>query len=213
MSRFGSSKTIRQVKGAKIDEQHRQELLKHLNTTLLSGNLKEAVALPEGEDQNEWLAVNTFDFFNQINMLYGTITEFCTKDSCPIMNAGPAYEFLWADGKKVKKPVALSAPEYIDELMTWVQDLLDDETMFPSQDGVPFPKSFKDTVKTIYKKLFRVFAHIYHAHNQKIVQLGEDAHLNTCFKHFLFFVKEFDLVSNSDLAPLEDLVKTFLSDK
>lgn len=29
------------------------------------------------------------DFFNQINMLYGTITEFCTEASCPVMSAGP----------------------------------------------------------------------------------------------------------------------------
>ena len=29
------------------------------------------------------------DFFNQINMLYGTITEHCTTESCPVMSAGP----------------------------------------------------------------------------------------------------------------------------
>ena len=39
-----------------------------------------------------WVAVNTVDFFNQINMLYGTITEFCTEESCPVMSAGPKYE-------------------------------------------------------------------------------------------------------------------------
>ena len=32
----------------------------------------------EGEDENEWLAVNTVDFFNEINLLYGVIAEFCT---------------------------------------------------------------------------------------------------------------------------------------
>ena len=52
------------------------------------GNLRLAVILPEGEDLNEWVAVNTVDFFNQINMLYGTITEFCTEERCPIMSAG-----------------------------------------------------------------------------------------------------------------------------
>ena len=29
------------------------------------GNLRLAVMLPEGEDINEWVAVNTVDFFNQ----------------------------------------------------------------------------------------------------------------------------------------------------
>jgi len=75
------------------------------------------------------------DFFNQINMLYGTITEFCTEESCPIMSAGPKYEYHWADGHTVKKPIKCSAPKYIDYLMTWVQDQLDDETLFPSKIG------------------------------------------------------------------------------
>lgn len=76
------------------------------------------------------------DFFNQINMLYGTITEFCTEESCPIMSAGPKYEYHWADGHTVKKPIKCSAPKYIDYLMTWVQDQLDDETLFPSKIGI-----------------------------------------------------------------------------
>lgn len=71
-------------------------------------------------------------------MLYGTITEFCTEDSCPIMSAGPKYEYHWADGHTVKKPIKCSAPKYIDYLMTWVQDQLDDETLFPSKIGKLF---------------------------------------------------------------------------
>jgi hypothetical protein len=47
-------------------------------------------------------AVNTVDFFNQINMLYGTITEYCTPEKCPIMSAGPKYEYHWADGQQVR---------------------------------------------------------------------------------------------------------------
>lgn len=80
-------------------------------------------------------SVPAVDFFNQINMLYGTITEFCTEESCPIMSAGPKYEYHWADGHTVKKPIKCSAPKYIDYLMTWVQDQLDDETLFPSKIG------------------------------------------------------------------------------
>ena len=128
------------------------------------GNLRLAVQLPEGEDVDEWVAVNTVDFFNQINMLYGTITEFCTEERCPIMSAGPKYEYHWADGQTVKKPIKCSAPKYIDYLMTWVQDQLDDEALFPSKIGVKFPPHFQSSVKTILKRLFRVYAHIYHQH-------------------------------------------------
>ena len=172
-----------------------------------SGNLRLAVSLPEGEDLNEWIAVNTVDFFNQINMLYGTITEFCTEENCPVMSAGPKYEYHWADGHTVKKPIKCSAPKYIDYLMTWVQDQLDDEQLFPSKIGVPFPKSFLLSAKTILKRLFRVYAHIYHQHFSEVFELGEEAHLNTSFKHFIFFVQEFNLIDKRELAPLQELIE------
>lgn len=85
---FGSrsSKTFKPKKNIP-EGSHQYELLKHAEATLGSGNLRMAVMLPEGEDLNEWVAVNTVDFFNQINMLYGTITDFCTEESCPVMSA------------------------------------------------------------------------------------------------------------------------------
>jgi DNA mismatch repair ATPase MutL len=52
--------------------------------------------------------VNTVDFFNQINLLYGSITEFCTDASCPVMSAGPKYEYQWMDGVQVKKPIQVT---------------------------------------------------------------------------------------------------------
>lgn len=38
------------------------QLQKHIDATLGSGNLREAVKLPPGEDFNEWLAVNSKSF-------------------------------------------------------------------------------------------------------------------------------------------------------
>ena len=68
-------------------------------------------------------------------MLYGTITEYCLEDTCPVMSAGKKYEYHWADGTTIKKPIKCSAPKYIDYMMTWVQDQLDDESIFPSKIG------------------------------------------------------------------------------
>eukprot|EP01092_Planopodium_desertum_P010790 TRINITY_DN48675_c0_g1_i1.p1 TRINITY_DN48675_c0_g1~~TRINITY_DN48675_c0_g1_i1.p1 ORF type:complete len:230 (-),score=9.56 TRINITY_DN48675_c0_g1_i1:96-785(-) len=184
------------------------QLKKYAESTLGSGNLRAAVRLPEGEDLNEWLAVNTVDFFNQINMLYGTITEFCTEEACPLMSAGPKYEYHWADGVDVKKAIKVPAPVYVEYLMNWVQKQLDDEKVFPSKIGVPFPKNFVQIVKNIFKRLFRVYAHVYHSHFPKIVDLGEEAHLNTSFKHFIFFVQHFSLIEKRELAPLAELIAT-----
>eukprot|EP00037_Helgoeca_nana_P032542 m.414310 g.414310 ORF g.414310 m.414310 type:complete len:225 (+) comp29313_c0_seq1:568-1242(+) len=200
-----ASKTFKPVKN--IEKGTRQHTLQEkMIKTLGSGNLQLAVKLPEGEDQNEWIAVNTVDFFNQLNMLYGTLTEFCTPETCPTMSAGPKYEYHWADGVRVKRPIKCCAPEYIDFMMTWVQEQLDSETVFPSRMGVPFPKNFMQITKTILKRLFRVYAHIYHAHFEKVCQLEEERHLNTSFKHFTFFVHEFDLIDKKELVPLAELI-------
>jgi len=39
------------------------QLQKHIDATLGSGNLREAVKLPPGEDINEWLAVNSENLY------------------------------------------------------------------------------------------------------------------------------------------------------
>lgn len=69
------------------------------------------------------------------------------------MSAGPKYEYHWADGQTVKKPIKCSAPKYIDYLMTWVQDQLDDETLFPSKIGMSNAISFLCLV--LHKFLYR----------------------------------------------------------
>jgi len=212
MSFFGLKKSQTFKPKKNIEEGTKQYQLKqYAEATLGSGNLRLAVKLPEGEDLNEWLAVNTVDFFNQINMLYGTITEFCTSTACPVMSAGPKYEYHWADGTTIKKAIKVSAPEYVDYLMTWIQGQLDDESIFPSKIGIPFPKSFQSIVKNIFKRLFRVYAHMYHSHFPKVVSLGEEAHLNTSFKHFIYFVTEFQLVDKKELAPLQELITQLLN--
>eukprot|EP00965_Chrysotila_dentata_P046869 1555488-Pleurochrysis_carterae.AAC.3 len=91
----------------------RFELHKQAAATLGAGNLEEAVRLPAGEDLNDWLAVNVTDFYNEISLLYGVLMDTCTPISCPTMSAGPKFEYKWADGVRIKKPVRCSgAPTY-----------------------------------------------------------------------------------------------------
>ncbi|MES1914368.1 MAG: hypothetical protein MHM6MM_006453 [Cercozoa sp. M6MM] len=204
---FSKNKTFKPIKGHQGSK--RQQLHQYAKATLGSGNVAVAVQLPKGEDLNEWLAVNALDFFNEISLLYGTVSEFCTPTSCPIMQAGSA-QYLWADGVRVKKPIECSAPDYIEYVMTWTEEQLNDEVMFPLNPGTPFPRNFQAQVKKIFTRLFRIYAHIYHNHFQQIVGLGAEAHLNTCFKHFIFFVNEFKLIETRELAPLQDLIDSFL---
>eukprot|EP00004_Rigifila_ramosa_P004041 TRINITY_DN1443_c0_g1_i2.p2 TRINITY_DN1443_c0_g1~~TRINITY_DN1443_c0_g1_i2.p2 ORF type:complete len:124 (-),score=28.98 TRINITY_DN1443_c0_g1_i2:118-489(-) len=123
------------------------------------------------------------------------------------MSAGPRFEYFWADGEKVKQPIKCTAPEYVDYLMTWIQGKLDDEKIF-SNDG-NFPPNFLEVVKTIFKRMFRVFAHIYHLHYETFAKMGEEAHLNNTFRHFYLFANEFDLIDKKEQAPLEEIISKF----
>merc|ERR1712070_267388 len=97
--------------------------------------------------------------------------EFCTAHSCPKMTAGPNYEYKWADGVKYKNPTEVCAPDYVKLLMEWVQVQLDDERKFPTAPKVPFPEGFRDIVGNIFRRLFRVYAHIYFHHHERVVEL------------------------------------------
>ena len=46
--------------------------------------------------------------------------------------------------------------------------------------------------------MFRVYVHIYHAHFSDMKVMEMEAHLNTSFKHFVYFIEEFNLVDEKE---------------
>lgn len=46
------------------------------------------------------------------------------------------YEYRWADGVQIKKPIEVSAPKYVEYLMDWIESQLDDESIFPQKLGM-----------------------------------------------------------------------------
>ena len=144
------------------------------------------------------------------------------------MNAGTNFEYLWADNNMYKKPTKVtiahqlmpedvylsvaglphhppiptqvSAKQYVDLLMSWVEEQLNDDNVFPTSTGksvlytssiimtivvshhnlftlgviseVPFPRNFKAMVSKIFTRLFRVYGHIYLTHVSDIERSG-----------------------------------------
>ncbi len=76
------------------------------------------------------------------------------------MSAG-IHEYLWMDkddkAKLYVKPTPVSAPEYVNLLMTWIENQVSDEAIFPSDPKIPFPSNFSKIVKQIFKRLVRVY--------------------------------------------------------
>jgi hypothetical protein len=102
-----------------------------VRSALIKGSFKTIVVLPKYVDQKEWVAVNLFDFFNNLNQFYGVLTEFCTVQNNPTMSAGINLDYTWIDQNK--RQIKLPAPQYIDYVMTWVGGLLSDEATFPTK--------------------------------------------------------------------------------
>lgn len=132
---FNKDKTFRPKRKFEPGTQ-RFELHKKAQASLNAGlDLKVAVQLPPGEEQNDWVAVHVVDFFNRINLIYGTISDYCTEQSCPVMSGGPKYEYRWQDEHKYRKPTALSAPQYMNLLMDWIEVQINNEDIFPTNVG------------------------------------------------------------------------------
>ena len=72
---------------------------------------------------------------------------------------------------------------------------MDDERVFPSKLNVPFPTNYKEICRQMFRRLFRVYAHIYLQHIEDVRSLDEEEHLNTSFKLFVIFVKEFKVTN------------------
>merc|ERR1719430_2903585 len=116
---------------------------------------------------------------------------------------GPRHH-LWVDDKGKKSRV--SAPQYVDYVMTFVQKTINDETIFPTKHGNEFPPMFDLVVKKIHRLLFHVIAHIYHSHFREVVLLGLHAHLNSIFAHIIEFNLCHRVLEDKEVEVLQDLI-------
>ena len=54
-------------------------------------------------------------------------------------------------------------------------------------------------IRKMFRLLFHVIAHVYHAHFREIVLLQLHAHLNALFAHFVGFSYSFSLIEEKEL--------------
>eukprot|EP00761_Pharyngomonas_kirbyi_P009226 gb/GECH01009241.1/.p1 GENE.gb/GECH01009241.1/~~gb/GECH01009241.1/.p1 ORF type:complete len:217 (+),score=62.34 gb/GECH01009241.1/:1-651(+) len=170
-------------------------------------DLSEHVQLPSDETENDWIAVHAIDFLDRIKTLRSIFAKECI---CSKMTAGSA-EYLWHSGKFMSRKKTIPAIEYIDNVFEWGENIIQDRKIFPPE-GESYPKSFKPNIKTLFKRLFRVFAHIFCHHLEKFRSEGAEPHLNTVFSHFMLFVFEFQLVEKKELECLSITIETLLED-
>lgn len=182
----------------------------HLQTkaTIDSAAVRDSVKLPPGIDTDEWIASQLVGIYEEVVQLINVLEDVCSEESCPRMSAGKHTHYSWADEAN-PVPQQVSATEYMRRLAVYAEERLGDRALLPV-DGSAFPPQFRQVASTLCKRFFRVYAHAYLSHFQVVRDHGAEGHLNCCYKHFLFFVMEFRLVSKGDMQPLWDLSERFL---
>ncbi|KAF4713332.1 MOB kinase activator 1B [Perkinsus olseni] len=60
----------------------------------------QTVSPPPNVSEYDWLAISTYDMWNEMNIIVGSVQEYCTKLLCPTMTAGD-FEYAWADDEAV----------------------------------------------------------------------------------------------------------------
>ena len=163
--------------------------------------MREAIKLPSETGEIEWLFCNLNQLFDETISSYQQCHSFCTNEICKEMTAGEKYKFLWAD-KPNTKPINLTAPDYIYKLFEWIDDELSEFS-----DISTLPKSFKNKVSVIMRRLLRVYAHIYYCHADKVKLLGISKEINNTFYHLVFFILEFKLCTQQQLEPIQKFIE------
>lgn len=202
----GKKETFRPVKNHQPGSK-REQYSNFTLKTLGSGDIRGAVKLPPGEDLNEWIAANTVDFFNELSLIWGIITDIGLESVPAGAGFPPGFEYRWTGASRFKNPPPCSGPQYVEYVMAWVDTEINKDSLFPTSSATPFPKNFMQAVKVIYTRLFRIYAIVYSHHFLKLEELGAVSHLNTSFKHFVFFMWEFDLVHPTEQEALKDIIE------
>ncbi|CAH2092313.1 unnamed protein product [Euphydryas editha] len=166
-------------------------------------DMRQLVDLPDGLDYNEWLASHTLALFDHVNLLYGTVSEFCTAASCADMTGPGGRTYAWYDERGKKSRVA--APQYVDYVMTYTQKTVNDETIFPTKYANEFPAQFEGVVRRVVRLLFHVVAHMYAAHFRQLALLSLHAHLHLTFAHLTALDRRFALLDQKETEVLRDL--------
>jgi MOB kinase activator 1 len=220
--------------------------------TLGSGNLGVAVVRPHGVESNEWLAMNTIDFCNEVTMLCSLVSDAWADLSHQPGEGFPnGVEYRWSGGVTTSTPIRCTPCEYVEYVLDWIEVQLEDPKLFPrdnaerasstgdhgsnspngfngSNDSTEpileakqatcrvgravsdgscvergYPSNFRSSIATILTQVFRVYAILYTSHLKTLEALNAVQHLNTCFKHFLFFCFEFSFIDEDEFSAVQ----------
>ncbi|PRP88870.1 hypothetical protein PROFUN_00338 [Planoprotostelium fungivorum] len=159
-------------------------------------SVRDVVKCPSGQERVRWIITNTIDVCNEVFHSCWPLLpeEICNDETCPHMRAGPYYSYLWREDKS-QKPTDVSARKYVELLQQ------------KAYEELKYPTEITETILEIWRRLIRVYFHIYCHHWDVLCETKSAFYINTCFKHLYVFASEFKLVREADLGPIQQIAK------
>ncbi len=137
--------------------------------------------------------------------------------------------FTWLNAQL--QPVEIPAWEYLSLVQRYISGKIDNTTLFPTDPaGVSyadnpafcsplpdsgrdwigkrsgFPENFNETCQTIFRQMFRVYAHLYWSHYDDLFSLNLEKAMNSCFSHFILTATTLNLLRKTDMEPMQPLI-------
>lgn len=154
-----------------------------------------------------------FSFFNDLSALWDVVSADPHLSTFGVGEGFPSgIEYKWSSSPS-SPPRSCSAPSYAASALQWSYATLNNQDHFPDDDDeeackqVWNTKAFAAVVGTVFKRLFRVYAILYASFFSAYASLDLAAELNSCFKHFMYFAFEFQLLQDSEISVLEVIVR------
>ncbi|KAL2142086.1 hypothetical protein VTI28DRAFT_1541 [Corynascus sepedonium] len=203
---------------------------------IVKGNFLTLSAKPKTVEMGEWIAHQVVDHWRMLITFIRLVhdkeedgTSICNSRRCAKMSAGSNHSFTWLNSRY--QPVEIPAYEYLTLVQRYITGKIDDATIFPTdpagvsyadnpafctplpesgQDWVGkrsgFPQNFMETCQTIFRQMFRVYAHLYWSHFDDMFSLNLEKSMNSCFSHFILTATTLNLLKKSDLEPMQPLI-------
>lgn len=176
---------------------------------------KKIMEKPANCSAEDWQIINLVEFLHRMELLYTSCSLFCTTDTCPMFNAGPQYKYFWEDTDSTNT-IQVSAPEYFSNLKRYIKRCLQDPNIIPTESWVVMSKEQRDVLKTCYRRLFRILAHLYICHFENISSIKKPnivEIMNTILAHYSHFAIENNLIEYKDVEMLAPVFKAINKDE
>ncbi|KAL0474533.1 Mob1/phocein [Neurospora intermedia] len=203
---------------------------------IVKGNFLTLSAKPKTVEMGEWIAHQVVDHWRMLITFIKLVhdreedgSSICNSRKCPKMSAGASHSFTWLNSRL--QPVEIPAYEYLSLVQRYISGKIDDSNLFPTDPaGVSFadnpafctplpesgpdwigkrsgfPQNFMETCQTIFRQMFRVYAHLYWSHFDDMFCLNLEKSMNSCFSHFILTATTLGLLKKTDLEPMQPLI-------